>query len=57
MTSEELLEKIKIYLDLFVDETKMENSIHHRDAMAAIDGLENELNRKGLLERKRDGSI
>ncbi len=54
MTAEEILENIKIYLDMFVDETKMENSIQHRDAMAAIDGLEHELNRKGLLERKRE---
>jgi hypothetical protein len=55
MTAEEILEQLRIYLDMFVDETKMENSIQHKDAMSAIDGLEHELNRKGLVERKRDG--
>ena len=50
MTAEQILEQIRIYLDMFVDETKMENSIQHKDAMSAIDGLEYELNRKGLLK-------
>ena len=52
MTSEEILEQIKIYLDLYIDETTIGDSIAHVDALAALDAMEREANRKGLIGKE-----
>lgn len=48
---------LKDLLDAIVDDCNMEGSIEHIDAVSAIDGLHNEMNRRALLERKDHGKV
>jgi len=50
MTLEEILERIKIYVDMYVDAANISDSIAHVDALAALDALEKEANREGFMK-------
>ena len=46
MTPPEILEQIRIYLDLYVDETNIGKLVQYIDVVTAIDLLEKEVNRR-----------
>ena len=48
MTPQELLEQIKIYVDLFIKESKMGGTPQHLDITTALGAFEHELNRRNL---------
>ena len=53
MTPQELLEQIKIYVDLFIKESKMGGTPQHLDITTALGALEHELNRRELEKESR----